>query len=98
MFKDFQRRLQRDIKKRVDARTSASEKKSGGDHKVSLFYLIAVPLYDYSLFHDDSDHVSCRGGECTNILANIGPELPWLSLVHLHALSAFSVLPSCLFF
>ncbi|XP_024358612.1 actin-related protein 3 isoform X1 [Physcomitrium patens] len=33
MFKDFQRRLQRDIKKRVDARTSASEKKSGGDHK-----------------------------------------------------------------
>ena len=37
MFKDFQRRLQRDIKKRVDARTSASESRSGGDHKVSLF-------------------------------------------------------------
>lgn len=34
MFKDFQRRLQRDIKKLVDARSLASETRSGGDLKV----------------------------------------------------------------
>ncbi|CAK9276273.1 unnamed protein product [Sphagnum jensenii] len=33
MFKDFQRRLQRDIKKLVDARSLASETRSGGDLK-----------------------------------------------------------------
>lgn len=45
MFKDFQRRLQRDIKKRVDARTSASESRSGGDHKVSLLSSVSAALY-----------------------------------------------------
>jgi len=38
MFKDFQRRLQRDIKKIVDARTLASDTRSGGDLKVSSFF------------------------------------------------------------
>lgn len=33
MFKDFQRRLDRDIKKRVDARVSASESKSGSGQR-----------------------------------------------------------------
>ena len=48
MFKDFQRRLQRDIKKRVDARTSSSEDRSGGDHKVSLHYELIICLCEFS--------------------------------------------------
>lgn len=37
MFKDFHRRLQRDIKKIVDARVLASEARLGGEIKVSIF-------------------------------------------------------------
>lgn len=36
MFKDFHRRLQRDLKKIVDARVVASEARLGGEIKVSL--------------------------------------------------------------
>lgn len=35
-FKDFHRRLQRDLKKIVDARVLASEARHGGEIKVSL--------------------------------------------------------------
>ena len=37
MFKDFQRRLQRDVKKIVDTRATASESRNGGHHKVITF-------------------------------------------------------------
>ena len=37
MFKDFHRRLQRDIKKIVDSRVLASEARLGGEIKVSLY-------------------------------------------------------------
>lgn len=37
MFKDFHRRLQRDIKKIVDARLHASEARVGGELKVRFF-------------------------------------------------------------
>lgn len=36
MFKDFHRRLQRDLKKIVDARVVASEARLGGEIKVSI--------------------------------------------------------------
>lgn len=39
MFKDFHRRLQRDIKKIVDARVFASEARLGGEIKVSIYDL-----------------------------------------------------------
>lgn len=35
MFKDFGRRLQRDVKRMVDVRLAESEKLSGGNLKVS---------------------------------------------------------------
>lgn len=55
MFKDFQRRLQRDIKKRVDARVSASESKSGSGQRVSPSYLwifrfINAPLFFWRFY------------------------------------------------
>lgn len=50
MFKDFQRRLQRDIKKIVDARTLASDTRSGGDLKVSSFFSISKSIFVCSLF------------------------------------------------
>lgn len=37
MFKDFHRRLQRDLKKIVDARVLASEARLGGDIRVSIY-------------------------------------------------------------
>ena len=37
MFKDFHRRLQRDVKKIVDARVLASDARFGGEVKVSIF-------------------------------------------------------------
>ena len=40
MFKDFHRRLQRDLKKIVDARVLASDARLGGEVKVSLLDLI----------------------------------------------------------
>jgi actin-related protein 3 len=39
MFKDFHRRLQRDLKKIVDARVFASEARLGGEVKVRIFNL-----------------------------------------------------------
>lgn len=38
MFKDFHRRLQRDLKKIVDARVLASEARLGGEIKVSMIF------------------------------------------------------------
>lgn len=40
MFKDFHRRLQRDIKKIVDARVLASEVRLGGEMKVRKSLII----------------------------------------------------------
>lgn len=37
MFKDFHRRLQRDLKKIVDARVLASDARLGGEIKVNQF-------------------------------------------------------------
>lgn len=42
MFKDFNRRLQRDIKKIVAARVLASDARLGGNVKVSICALIYV--------------------------------------------------------
>lgn len=42
MFKDFHRRLQRDIKKIVDARLLASEARVGGEVKVSVLFLMCL--------------------------------------------------------
>lgn len=39
MFKDFHRRLQRDLKKIVDARVLVSDARLGGEVKVSLLDL-----------------------------------------------------------
>jgi hypothetical protein len=43
MFKDFHRRLQRDLKKIVDVRVRASNARLGGDAKVHMFS-IRYPL------------------------------------------------------
>lgn len=40
MFKDFHRRLQRDLKKIVDARVLASDARLGGELKVTIFLLV----------------------------------------------------------
>lgn len=40
MFKDFNRRLQRDLKKIVDTRSLASDARHGADVKVGMEYLI----------------------------------------------------------
>lgn len=45
MFKDFHRRLQRDIKKIVDARLRASEARVGGELKVSFFFCFVCIMY-----------------------------------------------------
>ena len=39
MFKDFHRRLQRDLKKIVDARVFASEARIGGEIKVNISFI-----------------------------------------------------------
>lgn len=39
MFKDFNRRLQRDLKKIVDARVLASDARLGGELKVLIFII-----------------------------------------------------------
>lgn len=44
MFKDFHRRLQRDVKKLVDARVLASDALGIGGIKVSCFSYISVIL------------------------------------------------------
>lgn len=41
MFKDFHRRLQRDLKKIVDARVLASDARLGGEVKVNIFHCIS---------------------------------------------------------
>lgn len=41
MFRDFGRRLQRDLKRMVDARLKTSEELSGGKLKVSLSFWVA---------------------------------------------------------
>lgn len=46
MFKDFHRRLQRDIKKIVDARVFASEARLGGEIKVSIYDLSKQTIID----------------------------------------------------
>ena len=40
MFRDFGRRLQRDIKRAVDARLKLSETLSGGRIKVTIIFLL----------------------------------------------------------
>jgi actin-related protein 3 len=40
MFKDFGKRLQRDLKRTVDARVLRSEELSGGRLKVKIFFSI----------------------------------------------------------
>lgn len=40
MFKDFNRRLQRDLKKIVDARVLASDARLGGEIKVNQFIFL----------------------------------------------------------
>ena len=48
MFKDFHRRLQRDIKKIVDARLHASEARVSGELKVSfLFFDVPQCVFAY---------------------------------------------------
>lgn len=44
MFKDFHRRLQRDLKKIVDARVLASDTRLGGELKVIIFILLSLTL------------------------------------------------------
>lgn len=53
MFKDFNKRLQRDLKKIVDARVLESDDKRGGEVKVSLLvftFLMTVQVFYQSLF------------------------------------------------
>lgn len=50
MFKDFDRRLQRDVKRIVDARLRITEQLSGGRIKVgralgSLIYYFSLPFF-----------------------------------------------------
>jgi actin-related protein 3 len=45
MFKDFHRRLQRDLKKIVDARVLASEARFGGEVKVRIFSIHFLCLF-----------------------------------------------------
>jgi hypothetical protein len=45
MFKDFHRRLQRDLKKIVDVRVRASNARLGGDAKVQTFFVCSFPLF-----------------------------------------------------
>jgi hypothetical protein len=45
MFKDFHRRLQRDLKKIVDVRVRASNARLGGDAKVHTFPICSYPLF-----------------------------------------------------
>jgi len=44
MFRDFGRRLQRDVKRMVDSRLKLSEELSGGRLKVSLVFVYSVDL------------------------------------------------------
>ena len=48
MFKDFHRRLQRDVKKIVDARVLASDSRFDGELKVSIFGLTLLRIVEYS--------------------------------------------------
>ena len=54
MFRDFGRRLQRDIKRAVDARLKLSEQLSGGRIKVvtcgTFFFFFFVCLFFFVLF------------------------------------------------
>jgi hypothetical protein len=45
MFKDFHRRLQRDLKKIVDARVRSSNARISGDAKVQSFLFVIAPLF-----------------------------------------------------
>lgn len=54
MFKDFHRRLQRDVKKIVDARVLASNARLGGEIKVRTFFIfkpfIIITVVDFKVF------------------------------------------------
>lgn len=56
MFKDFNRRLQRDLKKIVDARVLASDARLGGEAKVSImlsfFLILLYCLYNPGLISE----------------------------------------------
>uniref|UniRef100_A0A7I4CF04 Actin-related protein 3 n=2 Tax=Physcomitrium patens TaxID=3218 RepID=A0A7I4CF04_PHYPA len=56
MFKDFQRRLDRDIKKRVDARVSASESKSGSGQRAQAVEVNVVghPMQRFAVWFGGS--------------------------------------------
>jgi actin-related protein len=45
MFKDFHRRLQRDLKKIVDARVRSSNARVSGDAKVQFFLFVIALLF-----------------------------------------------------
>jgi len=65
MFKDFSKKLQRDVKKMVDIRLKASEELSGGRLKVILFIYEASNLlrcipYKYKFTSVSSVLVTCE--------------------------------------
>lgn len=79
MFKDFHRRLQRDLKKIVDARVLASEARLGGEIKVSVLvlvlltdpcgmYMISIVIYIIKRLSISSSFwlpVTTCGGQCS---------------------------------
>lgn len=54
MFKDFHRRLQRDLKKIVDARVHASDSQFGGEIKVNYFIFFNFPCNIFPNRFEDS--------------------------------------------
>ena len=57
MFKDFHRRLQRDLKKIVDARVLASDARLGGEIKVIFLGCI---MFTFNSRHESHDHQLCK--------------------------------------
>lgn len=55
MFKDFHRRLQRDIKKIVDARVLASDGRGSDEIKVSCFSCLISSLFGTKIYIVDED-------------------------------------------
>jgi hypothetical protein len=61
MFKDFHRRLQRDLKKIVDARVLASEARFGGEVKVRVFslcFFLCFVIYKMCVANHDMKRLS----------------------------------------
>ena len=60
MFRDFGRRLQRDVKRVVDARLKASEQLSQGRIKVSLYLHITSQFLPYTSWYFDESCINLR--------------------------------------